>query len=800
MKKRTKITLRTKIYLTIVALLALTGVFYAQFPPAHPSPFTGGVPFPTGVAAAPDLLLVSEFCSGNIDKVDCNGNVSLFAMIPTLGGCAERYMTIAPSAAAAAGFHPRDVFVTRGALVFKVDVSSGTNNVTLYAALQGCVASDHNGITFDKTGNFGFDMIVTCREGNVFRLHGDPNDGNTAPIAGPFGQEIEGPAVVPIGFGPNGGQIWVADEDANAVHALENTNPPGPGPYVVHPNILSHQTAEGIYVVPNPPCPICGDASTGFAFALAEQQLFQSIFLYPMTDFTLPPPGLGGNVLITSESGGDNADTTLVTVSGPPPGTYVLSSFGPRIPGINEGSSFVDCDVPTATPTPTPSATFTPTPSATATFTPTPSATFTPTPSATFTPTPSATFTPTPSATFTPTPTPTPTGSCNPLASCTPPYPFSTPGFPRTNVPFNESEVLRAFRTTVVGGCNPTQIQLFYNDEHALTLGVRQIQVKTAGGTTTTNYPISPLTMDPDQAFNPLVGSTIQVPPPNDQAGTDPVDRPMFPAIFVTDVTNDPTSLAGDWQFGGTGQTPNFVAGTWKGAVKIIDKTQNPTKITVTPDMDPPENNYNLGPIPPADPVPPGLVNQGYGAEVRWNVDQLHDENGMPLQGGHTYRLYFMVHDGDQNKTGGDVGQGCSFVTIPAFTPTPTPTASPTATPTAAPITVTNKVFSAKTVQITFLNSTASNQVLNALQITWPQATNGNLKTVTMGPTTIFNTQTGGGNMIDFSLNGTNAQRTIAPGASQTLTFTFANNVNTTASNYTGTATFSPFGPVMYLP
>ena len=53
MKKRTKISLRTKIYLTIVGLLALTGVFYAS----NPVPFSSRVPFPTGVAAAPDLLL-----------------------------------------------------------------------------------------------------------------------------------------------------------------------------------------------------------------------------------------------------------------------------------------------------------------------------------------------------------------------------------------------------------------------------------------------------------------------------------------------------------------------------------------------------------------------------------------------------------------------------------------------------------------------------------------------------------------------------------------------------------------------
>ena len=83
MKKRTKITLRTKIYLTIVGLLALTGILYAS----NPTPFSSGVPFPTGVAAAPDLLLVSEYCSENIDKIDCNGNASLFAMFPGFGSC-----------------------------------------------------------------------------------------------------------------------------------------------------------------------------------------------------------------------------------------------------------------------------------------------------------------------------------------------------------------------------------------------------------------------------------------------------------------------------------------------------------------------------------------------------------------------------------------------------------------------------------------------------------------------------------------------------------------------------------------
>jgi hypothetical protein len=342
------------------------------------------------VAAAPDLLLVSEFCSENIDKVACDGTHTLFAVFPGFGSCREKYMTIAPSVSAAAGFTPRDVFATEGAFVFRVD-STGT--VSLFTTLVGCTASDHNGITFDHFGtNYGFDMIVTCQEGDVFRIHGD-GTGNLAPIAHVFppgAGEVEGPAVVPPGFGPHGGEIWVADELNGQIHTI------GPPPaYTVTQNVLSHVSAEGVFVIPSVPCTFC----SGGAFFQTEQQLGQLVWQYPLTDFTLPPPGLGGNVLITSENGGIGADTSLVTVSG---GTYVQSSFGPRIPGANEGSSFVDCSVPTATPTTTPTATSTPT----ATFTPTPTAT------ATFTPTPTATATATSPPTVTPTPTATPSGVC----------------------------------------------------------------------------------------------------------------------------------------------------------------------------------------------------------------------------------------------------------------------------------------------------------------------------------------------------------------------------------------------------
>jgi len=44
---------------------------------------------------------------------------------------------------------------------------------------------------------------------------------------------------------------------------------------------------------------------------------------------------------------------------------------------------------------------------------------------------------------------------------------------------------------------------------------------------------------------------------------------------------------------------------------------------------------------------------QSYGAESQWDLDLL------PLDPSHSYRFQFIVHDGDQTRTGGDVGQAC---------------------------------------------------------------------------------------------------------------------------------------------
>jgi hypothetical protein len=246
---------------------------------------------------------------------------------------------------------------------------------------------------------------------------------------------------------------------------------------------------------------------------------------------------------------------------------------------------------------------------------------------------------------------------CVILGACTPPYPFSSTN-PLTSIAFNESGILRTsvvYVATATTNCVADHISLFYNDEHAMALGIRQVTVKTTTETNITTYPLSPLLTNPGAVTNPLVGSTI---PSGDQAGVDSSGRPLFPALFITDLTTNPNSLGGDWQYGGTAIPPTEVYGTWKGAVKTVDQTKSPPTVTLTMDADPAtKNNWLLG--PGSDPVPNGLSNEGYGAEARWDVSKLG------LVSGHTYRLYFMIHDGDQNKTGGDAGQACATIVVP---------------------------------------------------------------------------------------------------------------------------------------
>ncbi len=87
-----------------------------------------------------------------------------------------------------------------------------------------------------------------------------------------------------------------------------------------------------------------------------------------------------------------------------------------------------------------------------------------------------------------------------------------------------------------------------------------------------------------------------------------------------------------------------------------MDQTRTPWEITTTPDANPAKNFWNGVPDTP----PTGFGhNEGYGAEIVWNASSLG------LLPGHSYRLQFMVHDGDHDTSGGDAVEACTVFLNP---------------------------------------------------------------------------------------------------------------------------------------
>ncbi len=198
----------------------------------------------------------------------------------------------------------------------------------------------------------------------------------------------------------------------------------------------------------------------------------------------------------------------------------------------------------------------------------------------------------------------------------------------KTAVTFNESTVLKGFALDDVHGT----IQAFYSDEHALTLGQNTVS-------NSVTYAITPFTAKyPSNTASITTGTKV--------ADVETVAVNVgFPGSATT------LTQYHDWQQPGTtnsqGLKPDALFGTWK---------------SFTPNVtipDPAKNNWILG--PGSDPLPGALQNEGYGAEIRWNATSVPGG----LIANHVYRFQFMVHDGDQNKTGGDVGEACVNFTVP---------------------------------------------------------------------------------------------------------------------------------------
>ena len=159
---------------------------------------------------------------------------------------------------------------------------------------------------------------------------------------------------------------------------------------------------------------------------------------------------------------------------------------------------------------------------------------------------------------------------------------------------------------------------------------------------------------------NPQFGATGQS---GLQTGNDTaVDggRPMWPVLYLTDISFDKDNRSGDWQSGSTVGIPaEQVCGVWTTGVRRV-YTHLGNTVTIAMDPSPSPNNWNLG---AGSAVPPGgfgaYPDQGYGAEVSWDLSHL------PLVAGHRYRLYTMIHDGDQSAADGGESATPHGVVVP---------------------------------------------------------------------------------------------------------------------------------------
>src|SRR6266404_2573227 len=372
---------KTTISLTIAALLSLSGMVYAAnhvFFSFIVGTFSAG---PIGVAGSPDTLFATQFCDPQLLSIDCvTGLPSPIATIPGFpsGQCMERYMIVAPLVSATAGFTPRDVFVTQGNDIFKFTQPAGP--LVSFTSLPAC-GDDHTGITFDHVGTFGNDMILSCKNGTIWKVDNLPGGPHAFLVATlPINIENEGPAVAPSpSFGTYGGQILVTN-DNDAVNAIRND-----GFVTLNAFVTGAGTGpESVHVIPQTLCTFCSNGTFFQAVEAGGFGSFPGLYEYFPADFA----GFGGDILVPCEG---NSQIVRIHWNG---SSYDMFFFDAIVGGLLEGSGFIDCNIPT--------------PTATATFTPTATATFTPTP------------TPTATATATATPTPTPTTTPSRVSQITP--------------------------------------------------------------------------------------------------------------------------------------------------------------------------------------------------------------------------------------------------------------------------------------------------------------------------------------------------------------------------------------------
>ena len=180
---------------------------------------------PNGIAVTTtELLFTQPYCAGNQTRGIYSENLgagtsSMINSIPETGTCAENYLAISSGQG---GFTAGDTFNTGASTTISGDSEVFKNGTTAFVnpvpSSQG-----HAGITFDTTGTFGFNLIVTA-QGAVLGYNSAGTQQFSYP--GPSGYSLEGATVAPLSFAQCPGCLFVT---ATLSTNINNPDPSGVG-------------------------------------------------------------------------------------------------------------------------------------------------------------------------------------------------------------------------------------------------------------------------------------------------------------------------------------------------------------------------------------------------------------------------------------------------------------------------------------------------------------------------------------------------------------------------------------------
>ncbi|NOT35432.1 MAG: hypothetical protein HOP12_14905 [Candidatus Eisenbacteria bacterium] len=153
--------------------------------------------------------------TGQLYSTDLSGgSVAVFAPAVALSpGTKEHFVA---SSLGLGGFPSRHIYVGDGATIVHIKDNGTAASPLLFVT---GLSSEVRGILFDAVGTFGYDMLVTTRDGTVYRIKSN----GAATILANTGEDTEGLDIAPIGagFGAFDGQLIVASEVSGTLRAID---------------------------------------------------------------------------------------------------------------------------------------------------------------------------------------------------------------------------------------------------------------------------------------------------------------------------------------------------------------------------------------------------------------------------------------------------------------------------------------------------------------------------------------------------------------------------------------------------